>query len=61
MDLKKIFRKPLNTLEGTGLIKSKEDREKIRDEKHGDKHSDKHVDKPAEKPAAKPESKEKVQ
>ncbi len=61
MDLKKIFRKPLNTLEGTGLIKSKEDREKIRDEKHGDKHGDKHGEKSAEKPTAKPEAKEKVQ
>ena len=33
MNLKDIFRKPLNTLEGTGLIKSRDERIKAKEEK----------------------------
>lgn len=37
MNLKEIFRKPLNTLEGTGLIKTREERTKAREEKKTEK------------------------
>ncbi|MFB0918284.1 MAG: acetyl-CoA carboxylase, carboxyltransferase subunit beta [Clostridiaceae bacterium] len=37
MNLKEIFRKPLNTLEGTGLIKTREERSKAKEEKKSEK------------------------